>query len=116
MRIIVLMNSLNTGGAEFSTLSFYQWLASRGYVIQLVCIKKTSPSLDPAEFGFSDNLQFLQGKSFLSRVRNLVRIIRQFKPDVVHSVLFDANLLGRMGRILTKNFIHLESLVNEMYS
>jgi hypothetical protein len=36
MRVIVLMNSLNTGGAEFSTLSLYQWLALRGHVIQLV--------------------------------------------------------------------------------
>lgn len=116
MRIMVLMNSLNTGGAESSTLSLYQWLASREQVIQLICIKKTSPSLDPAEFGFSDNLQYLSGKSFFSRARSLVQIIKKFKPDLVHSVLFDANLLGRWARLSTRNFIHLESLVNEMYS
>lgn len=110
------MNSLNTGGAEFSTLSLYQWLANRGYTIQLVCIKKTTPSLNPIEFGFTDNLQYLAGKTFLSRTRSLVQVIKQFNPDLLHSVLFDANLLGRAARLWSRSCMHLESLVNEMYS
>jgi glycosyltransferase involved in cell wall biosynthesis len=35
----------------------------------------------------------------------------------VHSVLFDANLRARVAKIIsTKDFVHLESLVNETYS
>ena len=116
MRIMVLMNSLNTGGAEFSTLTLYQLLASRGVDVQVVCLKETTPSLDPADFGLSGQVHYLYGKSFLQNVKSLSRIIRKVKPDLVHSVLFDANMLGRASRVIFKNFIHLESLVNEMYS
>jgi len=116
MRVMVLMNSLNTGGAEFSTLSLYQWMAKRGVTVHIVCLKETSPSLNPADFGFSDQVEYVTGKSFLQKVKRLRQIIKRVNPDLIHSVLFDANLLGRVSKMLGGNFIHLESLVNEMYS
>jgi len=116
MRIMVLLNSLNTGGAEISTLTLYQWMKERGHTVQLVCLKTTNPSLDPLAYGLSENVEYLSGKSFPRKVQHLLSLIKLFKPDVVHSVLFDANMLGRMGRLLNRKIVHLESLVNEMYS
>jgi glycosyltransferase involved in cell wall biosynthesis len=115
MRVILLMNSLFTGGAEFSSLSFYGWLLKQGHTVKVVVLKTTSPSYNVKRFGF-DEVTVLEGNSLLARLRSLQVLVKTFQPQVVHSVLFDANLLGRMCRITQRSFIHIESLVNEMYS
>lgn len=115
MKVVVVLSSLYTGGAEYSTLSLYGWLLQRGYEIRLVCIKKASPSYDPKQFGLPE-VQYVSGAGFWKRLRSLTNLIREFRPDLVHSVLFEANLLTRFVRLFNARFIHLESLVNEMYS
>ena len=45
MKVVVLINSLYTGGAEFSTLSFYQWFHAQGHEVMVVCVKKAAPSV-----------------------------------------------------------------------
>lgn len=115
MRILVILNSLYTGGAEFSTLSFYGWLSKKDYEVKVVCLKRAMPSYNPEQFGV-DSIEFIDGYSFLSRLTNLNRIIKEFKPQVVHSILFEANVVARFSKIVLANFVHLESLVNEMYS
>ena len=115
MRIIVLLSSLGTGGAEYSTLTFYGWLLKQGHNVKLICYKKANPSYDPLPFGF-DQIQYIAGNTFLKRIKSLNAIINEFKPQLVHSVLFEANLLTRIDHLMNRKFIHLESLVNETYS
>lgn len=115
MRVIVLLNSLYTGGAEYSTLTFYQWLQKNGHDVKLVCVKKASPSYDPRDFDFHD-VHYLKGNTFYTRLKDFKTVIKSFSPQLVHSVLFDANMIGRLSRVTKGKFIHLESLVNEMYS
>jgi len=115
MRVIFLMNSLFTGGAEFSTLTFYGWLASQGWEVKVVVLKKVSPCYEAARFGLSEVI-VLNGNNWWSRVKAFNRIVKDFKPDIVHSVLFEANQVGRLSRMTIGGFKHMESLVNEMYS
>jgi len=116
MKIILLINSLSTGGAEFSTLTFYSWLREKtNSEIKIVCLKKADPEYDFKEFGF-ETLTYLNGSSFPTRLKSFNLIVEQFKPEIVHSVLFDANLLGRISRLIKRNFKHVESLVNQTYS
>ncbi len=116
MRIILLINSLYTGGAEFSTLQFYSFLKEKNLAdIAIVCLKKADPAYDHREFGF-DEIKYLSGDNILQRVKSLNLIIENFKPQIVHSVLFDANLIGRISRLWKGNFVHIESLVNQTYS
>jgi glycosyltransferase involved in cell wall biosynthesis len=115
MRIILLMNSMFTGGAEFSTLTFYGWLLKQGYDVKLVVLKKAKPEYDAAQFGF-DNAIELGGTTFWEKYKSLKKILTEFKPHLVHSILFDANILGCLCHLSNKSFFHLESLVNEMYS
>lgn len=116
MRIILLINSLYTGGAEYSTLQFYSFLKEKKLAdISVLCLKKAEPAYDHLEFGF-DEINYLSGKNILQRVKSLNLIIENFKPQIVHSVLFDANLIGRISRLWKRNFVHIESLVNQTYS
>jgi glycosyltransferase involved in cell wall biosynthesis len=115
MRVVILLSSLYTGGAEFSTLSFYGWLRKKGFDVKLVCCKKASPTYNARDFDLDDAVCLRSG-SFWGRVRDFNRIVREFKPDIVHSVLFEANIVGRFSRISQGEFVHVESLVNEMYA
>ncbi len=114
MKVIVFLNSMYTGGAEYSTLAFYSWLLRKGYVVKLVCYKIASPSYSWREFGFSE-IVILEGNSFFKKLKAFNKLVKEFNPDVVHSVLFQANILARFSRF-SNSFIHLESLVTEMYS
>jgi glycosyltransferase involved in cell wall biosynthesis len=115
MRIVVILSSLYTGGAEFSTLTFYGWLLKQGHSVKLICYKCSNPSYDPVQFGF-ENVEYLPKGSFINKVKSLNAIIKSFNPQLVHSVLFEANILTRFSRVTSGNFVHLESLVNETYS
>lgn len=115
MRVVLLMNSLYTGGAEFSSLSLHGWLRRQGHEVRVVVLKSVHPSYDSTHFGF-EGITVLTGSSLKSRYKLLKQILTEFRPHLVHSVLFEANLLGRITRMLQGNFVHVESLVNEMYS
>jgi glycosyltransferase involved in cell wall biosynthesis len=116
MKVILLINSLYTGGAEFSTLTFYSWVKSiMKDEVKIICLKKADPEYDFREFGFEE-VTYLNQDSFFSRLKNFNRIVDEFRPDIVHSVLFDANLIGRASRMIKRDFKHLESLVNQTYS
>jgi glycosyltransferase involved in cell wall biosynthesis len=76
-----------------------------------------SPEYAPETFNLSnDYIATLPNGDFLYRRKALKKIISQFKPDIIHSVLFNANLLVRSIRVFDSSFIHIESLVNHTYS
>lgn len=116
MKTILLINSLGTGGAEFSTLSFYSWVLKKTTdEIRVVCLKRAKQEYDHKEFGI-ERITYLTEGNFNSQLNQFKKIINDFKPHIVHSVLFEANLLGRAARIFNSDFVHVESLVNETYS
>ena len=105
-----------TGGAEYSTLLFYQWLQKKdGFAIEFLYLKEAEPSYDPAVFEIQE-IRKLSGNSNWQRFKQLKEEIKGFRPNIVHSILFQANILTRFTRFFDHSFIHLESLVNEMYS
>ena len=114
MRIVVLINSLFTGGAEYSTLLLYAWMRQRGYKITFVCLKQASPAYDASLFYLNDIVYLPQG-SFIKKAKALLNLVDAVKPQLIHSILFDSNMLGRYVRMRRK-LVHIESLVNESYS
>lgn len=116
MHIFLLINSLYTGGAEFSTLTLYSWLMNKPKVdVKIICLKKAYPEYDSGKFGFKE-VTYLNGDSFITKLKSFNNLIDEYKPDIVHSVLFDANIIGRISKITKGNFKHVESLVNQTYS
>lgn len=117
MRILLVIDSFFTGGAEFSTLELFKYLKEKNVVIQICKLKKMSPEYAPETFNLSnDYIAILPNGDFLQKRKALKKMISQFKPDIIHSVLFNANLLVRSIRVFDSSFIHIESLVNHTYS
>ncbi len=99
MRIVTVLTSLGVGGAEKQALAVAERMARRGHDMALLVLMPQVPEewpttlpvvhLDlrknPASVGWG----FRRGRRFL----------RDFRPDVVHSHNFHANLLARLLRI-----------------
>jgi glycosyltransferase involved in cell wall biosynthesis len=117
MRILLVIDSFFTGGAEFSTLELFSYLQSKGVTIQICKIKDMNPQYDPEKFGLHPSIiTTLPQVGFKGKRIALQKLIATFQPDIIHSVLFNSNLLVRTIRIFNSSFVHLESLVNHTYS
>ncbi|MCX6171894.1 MAG: glycosyltransferase family 4 protein [Flavobacterium sp.] len=117
MRILLVIDSFFTGGAEFSTLELFNYLKEKNVVIQICKLKKMNPEYAPETFHLSNNIiSTLPNGTFLEKRKALKKIITEFNPDIIHSVLFNANLLVRSIRVFDSSFVHIESLVNHTYS
>ena len=117
MRILLVIDSFFTGGAEFSTLELFKFLKEKGIEIHICKLKQMSPEYLPEAFGLNTSfITTLPVESFTSKRKALKNLISEFKPDIIHSVLFNANLLVRTIRMFDSSFIHIESLVNHTYS
>lgn len=117
MKILILINSFGRGGAEKSTAAFILKVNKQYKNINFVCVY-----LHPYMPGFYDEIKEnkipliqIKEKSLFSRIKRFRSIIDEFQPDIVHSVLFDSNLISRFSSIGRKE-IYVESLVNKTYS
>lgn len=103
MKIIYLITGLGMGGAENQVVNLADKFASKGhqvtiaYMLQPDLVKPKNPSV---------NLVWLGGTKdpvgMLKALINLVRLIKQTKPDVVHSHMYHANMLSRAARLFAK--------------
>jgi glycosyltransferase involved in cell wall biosynthesis len=117
MRIMIVMDSLFTGGAEYSTLLWFEWLQANGYDAKLVLLKTKKPSYDLAQFQIERNkVRVLQQQGLLKRFQQLRLMIKDFKPHIVHSVLNASNFNCRIAKLTGGKFAHIESLVNQPYT
>lgn len=117
MRILLVIDSFFTGGAEFSTLELFSYLKEKGVEICICKTKEMHPEYIPESFGLDSNLiKTLPQKGFWEKRKALQQIILDFNPDCIHSVLFNSNLLVRTIRVFDSSFVHIESLVNHTYS
>lgn len=117
MRILLVIDSFFTGGAEFSTLELFSYIQSKGVTIHICKIKDMNPQYDPEKFGLHPSIiTTLPQVGFKGKRIALQKLIATFQPDIIHSVLFNSNLLVRTIRLFNSSFVHLESLVNHTYS
>jgi glycosyltransferase involved in cell wall biosynthesis len=117
MKILFVIDSFFTGGAEFSTLEIVRFLKENRIQISVCKLKNKEPQYDASLFGLDTSDVFtLPSGGFWTKRKALQKGIQEFKPDIIHSVLFNSNLMVRSIRVVDKSFIHLESLVNHSYS
>lgn len=96
MRIVTVLNSLGMGGAEKLALAVAERMARRGHDVALLALMPRLPEqwpttlpvayLDMRKNPASVAAGFGRGRHFL----------REFRPDVIHSHSFHANMLARL--------------------
>lgn len=114
MRLLFVIDSLGGSGAEHSTAAMLPWLREQGHELEVA-------TLYDAGFGDEDRLRDagfdvrpLAADRFVGRVRALRQRIREFEPDVIHTALFNSDMIGRIASYRSGAAV-VSSLVNTPY-
>jgi glycosyltransferase involved in cell wall biosynthesis len=102
VRILFLSTSMGLGGADQQLMSAAHVLQGRGHEIRIVSLTPLGPMGQEARsLGLpTESLEMARGIADPRALFRLARIIRAWKPDVVHSHMVHANLMGRAVRLL----------------
>ena len=112
MRIVTVLTSLGVGGAEKQALAVAERMAERGHDVALLVLMRRLPEewaaslpvvyLDIRKNPASIAAGFRRGRCFL----------REFRPDVVHSHSFHANMLARLLQIGGRRAVVISTVHN----
>jgi glycosyltransferase involved in cell wall biosynthesis len=102
MRILFLSTSMGMGGADQQLLSAAQVLRTRGHEVLIVSLTPLGPmGLEARSVGLhTESLEMRRAVPDPRGLVRLVRLVRAWRPDVVHSHMVHANLMARALRLL----------------
>lgn len=102
MRILFLSTSMGLGGADQQLLSAAQVLRDRGHDIRIVSLTPLGRmGLEARRLGLAtDSLEMRRGVPDPRGLARLARLVRGWRPDVIHSHMVHANLMARALRLL----------------
>ncbi|RDI95091.1 glycosyltransferase [Meiothermus sp. QL-1] len=99
-RLLLLITSLSYGGAESQLVALARGLAQLGWRVRVVCMTPLGPLAQPLEAAGIpvDSLGMRPGRPSLRGFVRMVRLVRAFRPQVLHAHMVHANLLARLVR------------------
>jgi glycosyltransferase involved in cell wall biosynthesis len=102
VRILFLSTSMGMGGADQQLLSAARELRARGHDIMIVSLTPLGAmGIEARAEGFrAESLGMARGVPDPRGLVRLVRLVREWRPDVIHSHMVHANLLARVLRVL----------------
>jgi glycosyltransferase involved in cell wall biosynthesis len=102
VRILLLSTSMGMGGADQQLLSAAQLLRSRGHQVLLISLTPLGAmGLQARNRGVpTESLEMRRGFPDPRGLIRLHRLIRHWRPDIVHSHMFHANLMARALRLV----------------
>ncbi|MGH7509232.1 MAG: glycosyltransferase [Gemmatimonadales bacterium] len=102
MRILLLSTSMGLGGADKQLLSAAQEMRCRGHEVLIVSLTPLGPmGLEARELGVpTESLEMWRGVPDPRGLMRLIRLVRAWKPDVLHSHMVHANLMARVLRLV----------------
>ena len=102
MRILFLSTSMGMGGADKQILSAALEMRSRGREVRIASLTPLGPmGHEAARLGIpTESLEMRRGIPDPRGLARLVRLVREWRPDVVHSHMVHANLMARALRLL----------------
>ncbi len=103
MNVLYLITSLgSSGGSERGLVAMAAPLVARGIKLQVAYLREKTPSLagQLAEAGI-ELVSLAGGSGPPGRVQRATRLVRERRPDVLHTTLTEANLVGRAAGGLT---------------
>lgn len=100
MKVLLLSTSMGMGGADQQLLSAAGTLRDRGWNARIVALTALGPmGLQAREQGIpTDSLEMPRGVPDPRGVIRLVRLLRSWKPEILHSHMVHANLMARIFR------------------
>lgn len=111
MRVLFLIDSLGTGGAERSTVVMLPYLRERGVACSVIILAEVSGGSEDELRSAGFQVRSLRSQRFGGRVKELRRVINTERPDILHTALFTSDQIGRVAAIGTQSKL-ISSLVS----
>ncbi len=111
MRVLAVINGMGTGGAERSLAESIEPLAKRGVDVEIAVLHRRREGVENA-VAQSTTVHDLPG-TWRNKLTGLRTLLQQGSFDLVHSTLFEADVLSRTATIRRTPL--LTSLVNTSY-
>jgi len=100
MKILFVIGTLQNAGTPTHLLELFRSLDRRRLEIEVCCVQKIGglvPEVEALGIPVHDlRLPILYHPAFLPRLAGLARHVRRFRPDVVHTYLFLADVFGSL--------------------
>lgn len=113
-RVLYVVDNLGTGGAQRSLAEMLAGLADRQWETTIVCLQHRAEGIENEVMSNGAEVRFLRGRRLATRLAEMRSLIRSIAPDLVHTTLFEASLVGRLAAIGQAPPV-LTSLVNTPY-
>jgi glycosyltransferase involved in cell wall biosynthesis len=112
MRIVYVLTSLGMGGAEKQVVALAGRMAERGYTVSMISVmpRKAEEWPAPVEVLYL-NLRKTPWSALAGWLRARA-FLRDFRPDIVHSHSFHANMLGRLLAMSTSGAVVISTIHN----
>ncbi|WNM58953.1 glycosyltransferase [Candidatus Nitrospira allomarina] len=114
LKILFVIDSLGTGGAELDLAEKLPHLRYLGVVIIVVSFRHRQEGVQSALQGQGFDVRILPDMGLIRRTAALRHIIRTEQPDLIQTVLFHADIAGRLAAIGTSARV-VSRLVNTDY-
>jgi glycosyltransferase involved in cell wall biosynthesis len=114
LRVASVITSLGGGGTERSTALLLPELRSFGIDPVAVTLTRVAAGEEDRLVASGVPVVEIQSTNIVGRVRELRRFLRGFRPDVVHTAVFDADIAGRLAAV-GLGIPVMSSLVNTSY-
>src|ERR1700733_4062224 len=102
IRVMHFIDTLHGGGAETSILELIPLLKDNGIETSIVTLFDDDGALDARLWDLGVKRIRLTSSGPVAQVRELRRLVRTQRPDVIHTSLVHANLFGRIAALNMK--------------
>jgi glycosyltransferase involved in cell wall biosynthesis len=114
MRVMFLSTSMGMGGADKQLLSAAQLMHAQGHDVCIVSLTELGPmGLEARSQGIrTESLDMRRGVPDPRGLIRLIRLVRAWKPDVLHSHMVHANLMARAVRVFARVPVMVSTIHN----
>ena len=112
MRIVYLFTSLGMGGAERLGLAIAERMATRGHTVSLLILRSRLAQEWPTTLDVLHLDLRKTPASFFTGMKQAVRFLHGFKPDLLHSHSFHANMFARLLKVFVPSVAVISTVHN----
>lgn len=114
MKILHVITSLGAGGAERSLAETLPLLRTYSVSSMVACLHRRQEGVEDEVRRSGIEVHVPRGRNAATRLTALRRMIARNRPDLIHTSIFEADIVGRITAVRTRIPV-ISSLVNTTY-
>ncbi|MCF7482049.1 glycosyltransferase [Vibrio sp. J1-1] len=98
IKVAYIIPTLSQGGAEMQQINILNGLDHNRFIVKVLVLKDKKELIGFVNPDLINKIEFIGFKNFLSigKLFELYRELKSFSPDIIHSQMYNANILSRL--------------------